>query len=69
MEIPILNISIPGFALQTAALLSILSSIIATGGLAKYIIPHCKHQIKLDKHLIYDGLREIYSKNKLIEAK
>ncbi len=43
--------------------------IIATGGLAKYIIPHCKHQIKLDKHLIYDGLREIYSKNKLIEAK
>src|SRR5690554_4481995 len=38
-------------------------SIIATGGLAKYIIPHCKHQIKLDKYLIYDGLIELYRKN------
>jgi len=37
--------------------------VVATGGLAKYIIPHCTHQIKLDRYLIYDGLIEIYNKN------
>jgi type III pantothenate kinase len=38
--------------------------VVATGGLAKYIIPHCTHQITLDKYLIYDGLIEILKKNK-----
>ncbi len=37
--------------------------VVATGGLAKYIIPYCKHQITLDKYLIYEGLIEIYQKN------
>lgn len=37
--------------------------VVATGGLAKYIIPHCKNQIMLDKYLIYDGLNELYKKN------
>ncbi|QVK17225.1 type III pantothenate kinase [Mycoplasmatota bacterium] len=36
---------------------------VATGGLAKHIIPHCLHQIKIDRYLIYDGLIEIYNKN------
>ncbi len=38
---------------------------VATGGLAKYIIPHCQHQIKLDRFLIYDGLIEIFNKNNI----
>lgn len=38
--------------------------VVATGGLAKYIIPHCSHQITLDKFLIYKGLIEIFKKNK-----
>ncbi len=41
--------------------------IIATGGLAKYIVPHCLHQIKLDKYLIYEGLIEIYKRNNEIK--
>ena len=36
---------------------------VATGGLAKYIIPHCTHTITLDKYLIYDGLIDIYKRN------
>lgn len=38
-------------------------NLVATGGLAKYIIPHCKHQITLDKNLIYDGLVAIFKRN------
>jgi type III pantothenate kinase len=37
--------------------------VVATGGLSKYIIPHCKHKITLDKTLIFDGLIDIYHKN------
>jgi type III pantothenate kinase len=37
--------------------------VVATGGLSKYIVPHCKHQITLDKDLINDGLIAIYKKN------
>lgn len=36
---------------------------VATGGIAKYIVPHCEHKITLDRYLIYDGLLEIYNKN------
>ena len=30
--------------------------IIATGGMAKDIVPQCHHQIELDKHLLLKGL-------------
>lgn len=39
--------------------------VVATGGLAKYVIPYCRHQVTLDKNLIYDGLLEIYYKNQV----
>lgn len=39
--------------------------IIATGGIAKFIIPHCKHQIEYDGDLMLEGLRIIYNKNKI----
>lgn len=35
----------------------------ATGGFASLIIPHCKHEIKLDEHLILKGLNILYRKN------
>ena len=38
-------------------------SIIATGGLAKSLIPHCKHDIILDDELLLKGLKIIYEKN------
>lgn len=40
------------------------ATIVATGGLAKRIIPLCRHHIKLDDELLLRGLWIIYEKNK-----
>ena len=39
-------------------------NIVATGGMAKTIIPHCAHDITVKDDLIMQGLRLIYNKNK-----
>ena len=39
--------------------------VIATGGLAQTIIPHCKHDIILDENLLLKGLNILYKKNNL----
>ena len=36
----------------------------ATGGLSHTIVPHCKHNITLDRDLILKGLNILYKKNK-----
>ena len=38
-------------------------TVVATGGMAKTIIPHCTHQITVKDDLIMQGLRLIYAKN------
>ncbi len=40
------------------------ASVVATGGLAKEIIKHCKSDIIYSENLVLDGLRIIYDKNK-----
>ena len=40
------------------------TTVIATGGLAKKIVSHCKREIILDEDLLLTGLRVIYEKNK-----
>ncbi|MBS6194601.1 MAG: type III pantothenate kinase [Clostridiales bacterium] len=40
------------------------ATVVATGGLAKKIIPHCRQQVILDEDLLLKGLRIIYGKNK-----
>ena len=40
------------------------ASIVATGGLASVIHPHCRHDITFDPDLILHGLALIYEKNK-----
>ena len=40
------------------------STLIATGGMAQFIIPLCKHKIILEKELMLKGLELIYLKNK-----
>lgn len=40
------------------------STVIATGGLAQFVIPLCKHNIILEKELLLKGLNIIYKKNK-----
>ncbi|MBE6827976.1 MAG: type III pantothenate kinase [Ruminococcaceae bacterium] len=39
-------------------------TVVATGGLAKYIIPECKHEIIYDNYLILKGLKDIFDRNK-----
>ena len=39
-------------------------TVVATGGLAQFIVPLCKHDIKLEKDLLLQGLNIIYKKNK-----
>lgn len=38
-------------------------TVVATGGLSEVIIPHCRHDIKVDPGLLLKGLRIIYDKN------
>ncbi|MBQ0001430.1 MAG: type III pantothenate kinase [Clostridiales bacterium] len=40
------------------------TTVVATGGLAKRIVPYCKKDIILDEDLLLKGLRIIYEKNK-----
>lgn len=40
------------------------TTVIATGGLAKKIVPHCRKEIVLDEELLLKGLMLIYRKNK-----
>lgn len=40
-----------------------VKTIVACGGLAKAIIPHCSHDVIVDNDLLLDGLLAIYQKN------
>ena len=40
------------------------ATVIATGGLAQFMIPLCRHDIILEKDLLLQGLNEIYKMNK-----
>lgn len=40
------------------------STIVATGGLARFIAPLCKRQITIDNDLLLNGLNILYKKNK-----
>ena len=39
-------------------------TVISTGGLARVIIPYCKHDIIIDDQLLLKGLMLIYNKNR-----
>ncbi len=38
--------------------------VVATGGLASSIVPHCRHEVITDDNLLLEGLRIIYYKNR-----
>lgn len=40
------------------------ATLIATGGMAQFIIPLCRHSISVEKDLLMQGLNIIYKKNK-----
>ena len=39
------------------------ASLVATGGIAAKIVPHCRHKIVYDENLLLRGLGLIYRKN------
>ena len=40
------------------------ATVLATGGLARKIVPYCEQRILIDDELLLKGLRLIYNKNK-----
>ena len=42
------------------------AKVVATGGLANTVVPHCKNDIILDDELLLKGLMIIYNKKHLI---
>ncbi len=40
------------------------ASLVATGGIAAKIVPHCRHEIVYDENLLLKGLAILYKKNK-----
>ena len=38
-------------------------SLVATGGLAPFVVPHCRHKITVDDSLLLKGLLILYRKN------
>ncbi len=40
------------------------ATVLATGGLAKFLIPHCDHKIECDENMMLKGLYLLYEKNK-----
>ena len=47
---------IDGLIDQLSVTLNTTPRIIATGGMSKTIVPHCRHQITIDPHLLFKGL-------------
>lgn len=41
------------------------AKVLATGGLAEVVIPHCRHEIIIDDALLLKGLKIIYDKNRM----
>lgn len=39
------------------------ATVVATGGIAQYIVRHCREEIIMDDSMVLDGLRIIYGKN------
>ena len=39
------------------------TTVVATGGMAQFIVPLCRREIRLEKDLLLKGLSIIYQKN------
>ena len=40
------------------------TTVVATGGMAQFIVPLCRREIKLERDLLLKGLNIIYQKNR-----
>ncbi len=55
---------IDGLADRMEAELGQSATLVATGGFANLIVPACKRKLEISEHLLLDGLRMIYHKNR-----
>ena len=55
---------VTGVATTTGAVYPCKAVIVATGGLGREIVPHCRRKITYVDDLLLEGLRMIYEKNK-----
>lgn len=53
-----------GLALRIERELGEPVNLVATGDMAREIIPHCDRKVKIREHLLLEGLRTIYYRNK-----
>ena len=61
-----LHLSQPTLSTQLKAMeeeLGKSTPVVATGGMAQFIVPLCRREIKLEKDLLLKGLNIIYQKN------
>ncbi len=56
--------SVDGLIVRIEEELGCKATVVATGGLAKSIIPHCREKVILDDDLLLKGLQIIYEKNR-----
>lgn len=56
--------SVDGLILRIEEELGCKATVVATGGLAKSIIPYCREKVILDDDLLLKGLQIIYEKNR-----
>lgn len=55
---------IDGLVKRFEAQLGAKASVIITGGMGSVVARYCESDVTVDKHLVFDGLRIIYEKNK-----
>ena len=56
--------AIDGLIYRINAELGQKATVVATGGYATAVIPHCETKISIDQNLLMKGLRSIYENNK-----
>ena len=64
LHVTVTSLLVPVLAMVMGILPGEKATVVATGGLAKKIVPHCKREIILDEELLLRGLLIIYEKNK-----
>ena len=44
--------------------LGVKATVVATGGISRFVLPMCRSEIRYDRDLLLKGLRILYEKNK-----
>ena len=55
---------IDGMVARMEEELGMKATVIATGGISRFVLPMCRTQIQYDRDLLLKGLRILYEKNK-----